>query len=133
MGEVPPGFEPFASSPFVAAIGPVWIRRGEGPPTLGAVVGEQHANTGGTAHGGFLATLVDLVLAQGVKAVARPGARLVTAGLTLDFAEPVPLGSWVEARADVQRQSRRTVFANCFLVADGHRAVRGSGIFTVVT
>jgi uncharacterized protein (TIGR00369 family) len=130
--DVPPGFEAFRSSPFFAIIGPVWVRRQDVPPTFGIRIEQRHTNTGGTAHGGLLVALADLALARGVRAAFGHDLRLVTAGLSVDFARPVRVGDWVQAQADIQHRSRRTVFASCYLVSDGHRSVRASGIFTIV-
>jgi acyl-coenzyme A thioesterase 13 len=126
----PAGFEAFASSPFFASVGPAWIRR-DVPPTVGIRIEPRHCNSGGTAHGGLLAALADLALGQGIRAVAGRSIRLVTAGLSVDFARPIAVGQWVEAQADIQHQTRRTVFASCYLTSNGHRAVRASGIYTI--
>jgi uncharacterized protein (TIGR00369 family) len=129
--DVPAGFEAFYSSPFFAMIGPAWIRRADTPPTFGIRIEQRHTNTGGTAHGGLLAAVADMTLGQGVRASVEHDLRLVTAGLTIDFARPVWTGDWVQAQADVQHRSRRTVFASCYLISNGHRAVRASGIYTI--
>lgn len=129
---VPDGFEVFASSPFFATVGPAWIRRGDGPPTFGLRIEPRHCNSNGTAHGGLLVALADMALARGIRTVVGHDVRLVTAGLSADFARPVAVGQWVEAQADIQHQTSRTVFANCYLTSNGHRAVRASGIYTIV-
>jgi acyl-coenzyme A thioesterase 13 len=129
--DVPAGFEAFSSSPFFAVVGPAWIRRRDVPPTFGMRIEPRHCNSGGTAHGGLLVALADLALGQGIRAVAGPDVRLVTAGLSADFARPIAVGQWVEAQADIQHQASRTVFANCYLMTNGHRAVRASGIYTI--
>jgi uncharacterized protein (TIGR00369 family) len=131
-GRVPAGFEAFESSPFLAMIGPVWIRRREVPPTFGIRIEQRHTNTGGTAHGALLAGLADLTLGRGIRAVVGQDLRLVTAGLTVDFARPIRVGDWVEAQADIQHRSRRTVFASCYLISNSHRVVRASGIYSIV-
>lgn len=128
---MPVGFEAFASSPFFATVGPAWIRRSDVPPTFGIRIEPRHCNSAGTAHGGLLAALADLALGQGIRAVAGRSLRLITAGLSVDFARPIAVGQWVEAQADIQHQTWRTVFANCYLTSDGHRAVRASGIYTI--
>jgi acyl-coenzyme A thioesterase 13 len=128
----PPGFEVFESSPLVSVMGPVWIRRHEVPPTFGIRIEERHGNTAGTAHGAVLVTLADVALGHGIRAVANRDLRLVTTGLTVDFARPIRVGEWVEAKADIQYQSRRNVFASCFLVSANQRAVRVSGIYSVI-
>jgi acyl-coenzyme A thioesterase 13 len=129
---VPSGFEVFESSPFLNAVGPMWIRRREAPPTFGMRIEERHTNTAGTAHGAVLVALADVALGHGIRSVADRPLRLVTAGLTVDFARPVRMGAWVEAQAEIQHQSRRNVFANCYLVSEGQRVVRASGIYTVI-
>jgi acyl-coenzyme A thioesterase 13 len=128
----PAGFEAFASSPFFAIVGPAWIRRGDDPPTFGIRIEPRHCNSGGTAHGGLLVAMADLALGNGVRAVVGSNVRLVTAGLSVDFARPIAVGQWVEAQADIQHQTRRTIFANCYLTSDGDRAVRASGIYTIL-
>jgi len=129
---MPAGFEEFASSPFFATVGPAWIRRRDVPPTFGIRIEPRHCNSGGTAHGGLLVALADLALGQGIRAVVGRNVRLITAGLSADFARPIAVGQWVEAQADIQHQARRTVFANCYLTSNGNRAVRASGIYTVL-
>ena len=129
---VPDGFEAFDASPFLAVIGPVWVRRQHVPPAFGIRIEERHTNTTGTAHGAMLVALADLALGHGIRAVAGRNLRLVTAGLTVDFARPAQVGDWVETQADIQHQSRRNVFANCYLVSGGQRVVRASGIYTVL-
>jgi uncharacterized protein (TIGR00369 family) len=102
------------------------------PPTFGIRIEPRHCNSAGTAHGGLLVSLADLALGHGILAAVGGGTRLVTAGLSVDFARPIAVGEWVEAQADIQDQTRRTVFASCYLTCDGHRAVRASGIYTIV-
>jgi uncharacterized protein (TIGR00369 family) len=130
--DVPDGFEAFASSPFFDTVGPAWVRRGEGPPTFGLRIERRHCNSNGTAHGGLLVALADMALARGIRAVVGQEVRLVTAGLSADFARPVAVGQWVEAQADIQHQTSRTVFASCYLTSNGQRAVRASGIYTII-
>jgi acyl-coenzyme A thioesterase 13 len=128
---VPDGFEVFASSPFFDTVGPAWIRRDD-VPTFGLRIEPRHCNSNGTAHGGLLVALADMALARGIRAVVGRDVRLVTAGLSADFARPVAVDQWVEAQADIQHQTSRTVFANCYLTSNGHRAVRASGIYTII-
>jgi uncharacterized protein (TIGR00369 family) len=129
---IPVGFEAFTASPFFATVGPAWIRRADAPPTFGIRIEPRHCNSGGTAHGGLLVALADMALARGIRAVVGRDVRLVTAGLSADFARPIAVGQWVEAQADIQHQTSRTVFANCYLTSNGQRAVRASGIYTIV-
>jgi acyl-coenzyme A thioesterase 13 len=127
------GYEPFESSPFIDLVGSMWVRRGDGAPWLRFGVEPRHANRSGLAHGGVLMTLVDVVLAQGIRALVGEPLRLATVGLTVDFVRPVAVGAWVDGRAEVQRGSGRMVFANCFLMSNGDLVVRASGTYVVST
>jgi uncharacterized protein (TIGR00369 family) len=98
---------------------------------LGVRVDGRHVNRRGFAHGGFLATLADMVLGYSL-ATAREGhAPMVTTQLSLDFAGSATLGDWLEGSADVQKVGRTTAFANAYLRVGERRIVRASGIFVV--
>jgi uncharacterized protein (TIGR00369 family) len=132
--DVPVGaYEPFQSSPFIDLVGSMWVGRGDGAPWLRLCVEASHGNKSGLAHGGVLMTFADVVLAQGIRAFVGEPLRLATVGLTVDFVRPVAIGAWVDGRAEVQRGSGRTVFANCFLMSEAHPVVRASGIYVVST
>lgn len=76
-------------------------------------------------------TLADIVLAQGVRAYVEGPIRLATVSMTVDFVRAVPVGAWVQGRADVQRGSRQTLFAKCSLMREEQPVVLASGIYTV--
>src|SRR5207249_1362534 len=119
---------PYISSEFAEYVGPFYVNRSTDPPSFGLRLEAHHANTTGTAHGGILATLADLVLGQGLKHRA-PEVPLVTVGLTIDYAYPVTVPAWLDGQANIQRQSQSIALANCYLMSDGRRVARASGIY----
>ncbi|KAM6999381.1 acyl-coenzyme A thioesterase THEM4-like isoform 2-T2 [Passerculus sandwichensis] len=66
----------------------------------------------GLAHGGAIATLIDTSL--GTLALAVAG-RVVTANLSIDYLEPVPLLSVLLLEAFLQRHQGRKLFLSCDL------------------
>jgi uncharacterized protein (TIGR00369 family) len=124
---VPAGFEPLTSSPFAAHIGGIHRRAGDGPPVVGLLVGDEHANSMGTAHGGVLSTLVDLALGLVVKQTV--GAA-VTVDLHARFLAPASVGDWIEGRGQVDAASRSVVQASCVLAVGERVVVRATGVYS---
>lgn len=130
---LPDGYEPlFRSSPFLEAVGPLFMKRGPNGLTIGLRIEERHTNMSGTAHGGLLSTLADLVLGLGAALTRDPPIHLATASLKTDFFGVVNVGQWLEGTADVQRVGSGMCFATCELLADGRRVCHASGIFRVL-
>lgn len=102
----------------------------------GALVGgfrvlPHHTNPNGVCHGGMIATYCDVHL--GVAAVYQHpiAPRLLpTVNLSLDFLAPIPLGAWVECRAQTLRAGKRLVFIQGLLTVDEVPVVRASGTFS---
>jgi uncharacterized protein (TIGR00369 family) len=132
--KVPSGFVELAlgeGNDFLGVVGPLYGKGTGADFALGFRVERRHCNPLGICHGGMLSTFADMALAIGANHVARIGRFLPTVNLTSDFLAPVPLGSWVEAQAQVLRATRATLFAQCLITADGSPAVRSSGIFKI--
>lgn len=129
---LPPGFEPLeAASAFTGQLGTAYLRReAPGRVTLGQRVTAQHLNQLGSAHGGFIASLVDEALGLGILEVERRP--LVTVQLGIDFLDSVRLDDWLEVETEVDRKGLRMIFARCIGRVGGRACFRGSGIFSVV-
>jgi uncharacterized protein (TIGR00369 family) len=125
-----PGFELLRSSPFVERLGPIYLKSGPGGPVFGAVVEHGHTNTMGTAHGGFLAALVDLATGRGTRLVLGEATTVRTVSVNLDFVAGVQVGSWIEAAVTVEHNGGRTVFTACRITADGTLVARANVILT---
>ena len=131
---VPAGFGPLPRlSPYIAAMGPFYVKSVGDIRTLGLVVLEKHINTRGFVHGGFLCSMADIAIGYQIAWGSTPPLPLVTANLSVDFAGNARLGDWLECRVDVQKVGGRLAFANAYICrGDGEgaeRIVRASAIF----
>lgn len=125
----PDGYVPLEIvSEHIRSVGAFW-RKSTGPQLcVGLRVQPQQVNANGTVHGGLIATLADVAIAAAIMHghdLAPPS----TIQLSLDFAGPVQVGQWLEARPDIYRCTRRMAFASCMIVADGEPVVRASAVF----
>ncbi len=128
MSDVPPGFEPIPRmSPFVAHIGPVHV--GHDPPVFGLRIAPHHANRSGAVHGGLLVSFADLVLGRTLARALDVDLPGVTISLSVDFADAVTVGDWLEGRGEVLRAGRSTGFATAWLSVGDRRVARVSGVF----
>ena len=85
-----------------------------------------------SAHGGFLATLVDFSFGRSVHAALEGEGVPVTVSLTTDYLGPVRVGDWVEAHTEVERLGSRLAFADCSLRVDGREVVRARAVLAVL-
>lgn len=125
---VPEGFEKFeGGGDFVDMIGPLFARGQGAERVLALRVEERHRNSAGVAQGGLLATIADFALGRAIELDA--GEARVTVSLTTDYLKPVPIGSWLEAHAKVDRLGGTLAFADCSLTVDGDEVVRARAVF----
>jgi uncharacterized protein (TIGR00369 family) len=127
----PEGFAKLTLRPsgFLQAIGPFWGRRGPEGLSIGLRIEPRHCNSAGLAHGGMLLSLVDVVLTVGSNHDAGTRRFLPTVNVTCDFIRGVPLGSWVQGRAEVLRVAGSHVFSQMVLTDPaGTVFVRASGV-----
>lgn len=118
---------------FSQLIGPLHYMADQDGLHLGLRMEERHCNPAGTAHGGLLATMIDMQLPLGAR-YALPdldGHLLFTISLTMDFLAPVRLGQWLYGRTQVLKRTPRMVFAQGFALADGDVVARASGSFRI--
>ena len=143
MQSVPADFAPLeTSSPFITYIGPLYVRVLDDRIDLGLLIKEIHCNRGGRLHGAMVTAIADIALGQNVgRALAANGAfdnlngntsPMATVNMTTDFVGSAKIGDWVETRVDVQRAGRTMAFANAYLVCEGERIARTSGIYKVI-
>lgn len=134
---VPDGFEPFDHSragPFLALIGPVYVRREESGGVVVALrVAERHTNGGGIAHGGMLTSLADSALGINVADARKRAGGQVTVSLNVDFLAPVHVGDWLEAHVHLRKLGLRLAFADCILKVGAREVLRSSSVFTIAT
>ena len=131
--EPPAGFVPFpAFEPpgFNAHCGPIWIKPEGGKLVGGFRVEQRHCNPSGMCHGGMIATFCDMhmgVAAQYERQLNTD--MLATITLSVDYLAPSPKGAWIEARAEIMKVTRGTVFTNETILADGKPTAHARGIY----
>jgi uncharacterized protein (TIGR00369 family) len=99
-----------ASSPFHAGMGIRVLAVREGEVDLAMDASGEHANLGGTLHGGVIATLADTAAGLAVRSAIEPGSGHVTVNLDVQYLRAGALGT-VEAHGRVVRAGRSIVFA----------------------
>ncbi len=131
----PPGFTKLpvlGASGFNGLCGGLWVKVQNGSMLGGFRVEAIHCNPAGSCHGGMLATFSDVHLALAAQFEHSFNALILpTVSLTLDYLAPTPKGAWVEARAEIMKVTRGTVFANETLLADGKPVAFARGIFKI--
>lgn len=128
---VPEGFEPLRLKPsgFLQGIGPFWGRRDGDQLAIGLRVEPRHCNSAGLAHGGFLLSLVDVVLTVGTNFNADLRRFLPTVHVDCDFVRGAPAGTWLQGRADIVRVTGGHAFTQLVLTDEAGQVVaRASGI-----
>ncbi|MEM8513639.1 uncharacterized protein (TIGR00369 family) [Massilia sp. MP_M2] len=129
----PPGFERLnRGGPYMAELGELYCRRGEGEIVFAMRIEDKHTNMRGIAHGGMLASLADSALGLGLALYCEGRQSFVTVNLSTDFIDAARPGDWVQAHVEVQKVGQRMAFANCFLQVGARRILRASGVFAVM-
>ncbi|MFK4107528.1 PaaI family thioesterase [Streptomyces sp. NPDC002176] len=106
-----------AAQPFSNLLGARLVAFGEGEATLELDIRDDLRQQNGFLHGGVLAYAADNTLT--FAAGAAVGARLLTAGFTIDYLRPAD-GVLLRAHAQVVRAGRSRVVCRCDLsVVDG--------------
>ncbi|WP_052849851.1 PaaI family thioesterase [Streptomyces avicenniae] len=103
-----------AAQPFSALLGTRLTAFGDGEATLELAVRDDLRQQDGHLHGGVLAYAADNALTFAAGTVA--GARLLTAGFTIDYLRPAR-GTLLRAHARVVRAGRSRVVCRCDLSA----------------
>ncbi len=130
---IPAGFRPIKSGgEYIALNGPICFRRDADALVFGFRVQARHCNPMGICHGGWLATMADMIMPLGARAAAQLDDNfLLTVSMSLDFMGPASLGAWVEGRAQLLSRTKRMVFAQGMLTVDDKTILRCSGVFRI--
>jgi acyl-coenzyme A thioesterase PaaI-like protein len=85
-------------------------------------------------HGGMMATFADMLLPIAARFQNQEDMGfLPTVNLTCDYLAPVPLGAWVEGRAEPIKTTKNLLFAQGTATADGQPVLRANGIFKITS
>lgn len=127
----PPGFRAIPIEiGFIGVNGPLLVNIDGEKLRLGFRVEMRHCNPMKIAHGGMMATFIDMLMPFAIMHQSQmPGRFIPTIHLAQEYLAPAPLGSWVEGTGDLLRTTRNLVFAQCLVTADGEPCLRASGIF----
>lgn len=114
----PAGFFPLPQeTPFQLTLSPLFS---DGSGTgFGFVVDAANANRWAHAHGGLLSARVDMVVIAACRAQAGPDERFSTTSIHTLYMAPVPIGSFVIARAQVMQRTRNMLFVTARLSVEG--------------
>lgn len=129
----PPGYRPIIGlDGFIADNGPVFVKQEEdGTLIFGCRVMPHMCNPLGVAHGGWVATLCDVALPLTARLTVPELADnfMLTVNLSVDYMQGPKLGSWVECRGRILKRTKRMVFLDGLMSAEGELTARTSGVF----
>jgi len=128
MHATPPGFEPLVWPGFCTLIGPLFAQPQGQDVVIGLGIEPRHANTGGFAHGGLIATLADIALTHAILRRSGPEFYIVTVSFNIDFTGGARLGDWVEAHTLITKSEGSLAFGQCNLLVEGKPIVHASGV-----
>ena len=114
---------------FVRSVGPFHVREADG--VVGVQVEDRHLNAGGTAMGGFLATLVDVAIGHAVRVDTDDGVTAATVSLTTDYLRPGPAGVWLQAQTEIEQLGGRLAFVDCSVRDGEQEVVRARAVFAI--
>jgi len=132
--DIPEGFQPRSfGGGFIGVNGPLYVKKLEPGIQLGFRVEARHCNPMGICHGGMMATFCDMLLPVSAHYLSQEIGRrfLPTINLQVDFLGPSAKGAWVQGEAQLLRATRKLVFMQGVVTADGENVARVSGIFKI--
>lgn len=122
------GWSQWISDAFEMRAGPFYERFDEAGNGVTAFrAGPEHMNGGGFMHGGCLMTFADAALFTIARSVMEDHFG-VTVNLSGDFLDAARMGEFIEARGEVTRAGKSTVFVRGLVTADGRPVLSFTGI-----
>ncbi|MGB2073856.1 MAG: PaaI family thioesterase [Henriciella sp.] len=125
------GFEPLPwHKGFGRQVGPLFEKRGNGPPVRAFEVAEHHINGMTNAHGGMLMTFADM--SWGAAVAQSDETWWVTVRLVCDFLSGAELGDWVVGRGDVISSIDNLHTVTGRIWTNDRVIMTGSGVFKTI-
>jgi len=125
----PAGFELFPHADgFATHVGPLYFKMRDGEGVLGFRVMPHHCNPAGICHGGMMMTVMDMAIGVAISVGAKTGGFTPSVNLTYDFVAPGPMGAWLQSKVDWVHTTKRTGFANGYLIGPDGPVMRANGI-----
>lgn len=110
----------------------VGLEDGEDLPVT-VTTGDEHANTNGTVHGGFLATLLDTACGREVRSGLDEGRSAATVSLTVTYLKPGKVGSELTANATTLHRGDSLVMVEGDVHDDGgERIAHAAATFSII-
>lgn len=116
---------------FIELVGPIWQKEEDGMIALAFTVAEKHHNRRGVLQGGMIATLLDRTIGTNVFK-ASGGKPQATLQLDIHYLKGIKIGSFVEARAKIERRTRAVTFASAVASVDGEPVALARGCWKML-
>ena len=131
---IPAGFEPYdlSSMPYLCGFGDVYLRSDVDQLLLGLWVQPNHCNSLGVAHGGMLATIVDIASGRALRQQSDTSRPLVTISLDLKYLSSAQVGEWLEFHTSVRKGTGNIVFCNCEARVGERVVVTSANVFKFI-
>ncbi len=129
---IPEGFEPVREDDtFLGHVGGLYWRRLDDHTDTCIVLAKRHTNPIGTAHGGLLATMLDITLGATAQAhIGHTGTgHPATIQLSINLIGPAREGELLLGEARVDAATRTMSFVSGRLHVGGRTVVTGSAVF----
>jgi len=125
----PNGWEPFAEiEGYIAHNGPYLVRtEADGTYRYGFQTDERHSNPNNVIHGAAVTGFADTVLGHII--VHSLKRNCATISLTTEFISGAPLGSFIEATAQVKRATRTLAFVSTDVTFEGKLLLSATGVY----
>jgi len=130
--DIPAGFELSGfTGRYLEEGGPFYLKQESDSCAVGLRISEQHINYIDIAHGGVITTLADIALSLQPYQSETPHPTITTTSLTVNFMSGANLGDWLEARATIDRMSKRTAHVHGSIRCGERLIATASGIFGI--
>ena len=93
---------------------------------------DMHLNTGGIAHGGYLATIADAGMGTAAHMIAS-GKRCVTINLEIKFLSAGKLGDDLTGKVQILKKTKTLIFINCIISNSKEIVSSASGTWKILT
>ena len=114
---------------FCALIGPLYARPQGENVVIGLRIEPRHANTGGFAHGGLIASLADMTLTHTIGRRYAHEFYIATVSLNIDFSGGARIAATGSRRIrPSSKGDEGMAFVQCDLVVEGRKIVHASGV-----
>lgn len=133
MDDIPAGFDKAVfGDGFLQSSGPYYCRPHKTGLIVGLRIAEKHMNSAGMVHGGMLATLADVTLAQQIHVHEQPSIAMVTNSLTTNFLNAGRLGDWLEGHGRIDRIGGRIAYTSGTIICGDTTVMTMTGVFTLL-